>query len=242
MNGDPAGLDDWFETPLGRALLAQESAAVAEALECAFGVQCLQVGAWGPPGLFLDLARTQRRALLAERPGAGVGILARPWSLPVQSDSIDVLLLPHSLEFGADPHEMLREAGRVLRAEGCLVIVGFEPLGAWAARGRVSRSGFPPGLTRLLGERRLADWLKLLGFDVDPAQRFLFSLPFQRAQSGRMRRWADLAGSRLWPWLSGAYVLQARKRVHAVTPIRLQFRTRRAVIGGLAEPTTRVGT
>ncbi|MBS1201238.1 MAG: hypothetical protein H6R27_1916 [Proteobacteria bacterium] len=242
MNRDPVGPREWFATPLGRALLEQERDAVAEALECVFGEQCLQVGAWGPPGLFLDLARTQRRALLSAAGDAAGQVRAYPASLAIQSDSIDALLLPHTLELESDPHEVLREAQRVLRPEGCLVVLGFEPLGSWAMRGRFTRGGFPPGTARLLSERRLADWLKLLGLDVDPASRFLFTLPFARAQSGRMRRWADGAGKALGSRLSGAYVLRARKRVHAVTPIRLKYRARPAVIGGLAEPTTRVGT
>lgn len=244
MERDPDGLQDWFDSPLGRALLVQEREAMAAALECAFGVECLQVGAWGPPGHFLDLARTQRRTLLsAAGPGATRGdICAQPSSLSIQADTIDVLLLPHTLELEADPHEVLREAQRVLRPEGCLLVLGFEPLGSWAVRGRLGKEGFPPGIERLLSERRLADWLKLLGFDVDPASRYLFTLPFARAQSGRLRRWADGVGRALGSRLSGAYLLAARKRVHAVTPIRLSFRPRPAVLGGLAEPTTRVGT
>ena len=242
MTPDPASLAHWFDGPLGRALLEQERATVGHALECVFGVQCLQVGAWGAPSSFLDLARTQRRALVSVREALQPCICAQPSQLPVQSDSIDALLLQHTLEFEQHPHEVLREAQRVLRPEGCLVILGFEPLGAWALRSRLTRGGFPPGIARQLSAGRLTDWLKLLGLDVDPAQRFLFTLPFARAQSGRLQRWADGAGRALASRLSGGYVLVARKRVHAMTPIRLQFRTRPAVLGGLAEPTTRVGT
>lgn len=242
MERDPQSLPGWFETPLGCALLEQEREALAAALECVFGEQFLQVGSWGSPGLFLELARTQRRALLSPSDVPVGHIRSCPASLAIQSDSIDALLLPHTLELEPDPHEVLREAQRVLRPEGCLVVLGFEPLGSWAMRSRVARGRFLPGTARLLSERRLADWLKLLGFDVDPASRFLFTLPFVRAQSGRMRRWADGAGRALGSRLSGAYILRARKRVHAVTPIRLKFRARPAVISGLAEPTTRVGT
>jgi SAM-dependent methyltransferase len=242
MEREPESLQAWFDSPLGRALLEQEHEAMAAALECVFGVQCLQVGQWGPPGTFLDLARTQRRALLAADAGQPGSIRAQPDGLPIQADSIDALLLPHTLELEPGPHEVLREAQRVLRPEGCLVVLGFEPLGSWAIRGYLRRGGFPPGVARALSERRLADWLKLLGFDADPAQRFLFALPYYRAQSGRMRRWADRVGRALGSRLSGAYVLTARKRVHAITPIRMRFRARPPVLGGLAEPTTRVGT
>jgi len=242
MEADPAALSRWFEGPLGRALLEQERAAVGHALECVFGEQCLQVGSWGPPSSFLDLARTQRRASVSLQSDIPACIRAQPSQLPVQSDSIDALLLPHTLEFDRHPHEVLREAQRVLRPEGCLLVLGFEPLGAWALRSRLTRGGFPPGIAQLLSAGRLTDWLKLLGLDVDPAQRFLFTLPFARAQSGRLQRWADGAGRAVGSRLSGGYVLVAKKRVHAVTPIRLQFRARPAVLGGLAEPTTRVGT
>lgn len=242
MQGDLGRLFAWLEGPLGNALLAQERAAVADALERVFGVQCLQVGVWGPPGLFLDLARTQRRALLSAHGERIGGITSRPASLPIQSDSIDALILPHTLEFEGHPHEVLREAERVLAREGCLVVVGFEPLGGWALRHRVTAGGFPPCLERLLSERRLTDWLKLLGFDLDPARRFLYTLPFTRAQSGRMARWMEAAGQTIWPRLSGAYVLLARKRVYAMTPLRVRFRAPAPVLGGLAEPSTRVGT
>jgi SAM-dependent methyltransferase len=242
MQDEGSALAKWLTDPLGGALLEQERAAMAEALECVFGVQCLQVGAWGPPGLFLDLARTQRRALLAAA-GDPVGVIrSDPASLPIQSDSIDALILPHTLEFAGDPHQVLREAERVLTAEGSLVILGFEPLGSWATRHRLAGGGFPPGLARFLMERRLADWLKLLSFDVDPAIRFLYTLPLPRAQSGRAGRWAERAGRMVWPRLSGAYLLRAKKRVYSMTPLRPQFRARPAVLGGLAEPTTRVGT
>jgi SAM-dependent methyltransferase len=242
MQEDGSILTEWLAEPPGRALLQRERDAIADALECVFGVQCLQVGAWGPAGLFLDLARTQRRAWLSAGANVEGAIRSDPSSLPIQTDSIDVLILPHTLEFADDPHQVLREAQRVLTAEGTLVILGFEPLGSWALRHRVAGRNYPPGLARFLSERRLADWLRLLSFDVDPARRHLYTLPFARAQSGRLGRWAEGAGRSVWPRLSGAYLLVAKKRVFSMTPMRLKLRPAPAVIGGLAEPTTRVGT
>ncbi len=242
METDRVRLSEWLEGPLGRALLAHERAATAEALECVFGVQCLQVGAWGPAGLFLGEARTQRRVLLGAHDALAAGVRSCPSQLPIRSDSIDALLLPHTLEFEDHPHEMLREAYRVLVAEGRLVILGFEPLGGWALRHRLSGSGFPPGLGRLMSERRLADWLQLLGFEAGPARRFLYTLPIARLQASRGSASLERLGRTLWPRLSGAYLLMAIKHVRSLTPMRLQFRRAPAVLGGLAEPTSRVGT
>lgn len=243
MHIDYPGLTHWLDSPLGAALLEQERAAVGDAIECVFGLQCLQVGAWGPAGLFLDQARTQRRALLSTRGDVGAGVRTLASSLPVQSDSIDSLILPHTLEFEDNPHEVLREAERVLTGEGTLTIVGFDPFGPWAVRHRLARGGFPPGMARVLSERRVSDWLKLLGFDVDPARRFLYTLPFARTQHGRASEWMERGGRRVWPRLSGAYVLLAKKRVFRMTPLRLRYASRpRVIAGGLAEPSARVGT
>ena len=149
------------------------------------------------------------------------------------------MLLPHTLEFARDPHEVLREAARVLTGEGELVVLGFEPLGAWAVRSAFTRGGCPPGLQRTIPAARLADWLKLVGFEVAPPERYLYAPPLASRFAARARGFLERAGIRAWPRFSGAYLLHARKRVHSVTPVRLRKRLRTAVIGGLAEPAAR---
>lgn len=240
MQPDVPRLADWLADPLGVALIDQERRVVEEGLERVFGLQCLQVGAWGPPEAFLAVARTQRKALLAAGAGAGVGVRSRAASLPVRADSVDAVILPHTLEFEPDPHEVLREAERVLVGEGHLLVLGFEPLGTWSLRHELTPGGFPPGLDRVLSVRRLSDWLKLLGFEVVETRRYLYSPPFRRCQRGRVQTCLEQAGRNFWPRLSGAYLLKARKRVYAVTPLALRTRMRRTVITGLAEPATRV--
>ena len=60
--------------------------------------------------------------------GEGVGALARPDALPLATDSVDALLLPHTLELHDNPHEVLREVARVLIPEGHVVVLGFNPV------------------------------------------------------------------------------------------------------------------
>jgi SAM-dependent methyltransferase len=236
MQLDDPPIATWLAGTLGQALLEQERAVVADALEQVFGVQALQVGSWGPPGGLLEAARTQRRALLAAGPTGGAGVRSHASSLAVQADSVDALLLPHTLEFEPDPHAVLREAERVLVGEGHLIVLGFEPLGTWSLRHRVTRDGFPPGLERTLSERRLRDWLKLLAFEVLEVRRYLYAPPIPRLQSGRAHDVIERAGRRFWSRLSGAYLLKARKRVYCMTPIRMRMRMRRSVVTGLASP------
>lgn len=239
MSEPAPGLREWLAGPLGGMLLEHEQGIVAASLECAFGLHCLQVGSWGAPETFLGLARTRRAALVASTGIPGASLVCEPAALALQSDSIDVMLLPHTLEFETEPHEVLREAGRVLSGEGQLLVLGFEPLGSWSLRHAFTRGGFPPGLRRTISERRLADWLKLLGFEVGPAERFLYAPPMRSLRGSRAGGWLERAGRSVWPRLSGAYLLRARKRVYTMTPVRLRNRLRTAVIGGLAEPAAR---
>jgi SAM-dependent methyltransferase len=134
----------WFEGPLGARVLREETGLARLALDDVFGFELLQVGTWGPTRHLLEGARTQHTTLLAQELGPGVTLCAPLTSLPFPSDSIDAIFLPHTLELVEDPYAVLREAERVLCAEGCLLICGFNPWSGWGARrlfGRLLRSG-----------------------------------------------------------------------------------------------------
>ena len=182
-------------------------------------------------------------------------------SSSILSDSIDAILLPHTLELVEDPYAVLREAERVLCAEGCLMICGFNPFSGWGLRRafahHLRRSVFPPQAERLLSERRLRDWVALLGFDVDSVYGYLGLLPTK----GRPPRSGDAAAretSAAAPaaravaptppfatpraaWTAGAYMLKVRKRVKTMTLVRPRRRVRQRVLVGAAEPTSKVG-
>jgi ubiquinone/menaquinone biosynthesis C-methylase UbiE len=158
--------------------------------------------------------------------------------MAIASDSVDAVLLPHTLEHVPDPHAVLREVERIMMGEGHLIVLGFRPFSMWGTRHLFAGQGFPPGTERMLGERRVRDWLKLLGFEIVDAKRYLFTLPFGSAVPG-MQRMLETVGERAWPLFAGAYMLKARKRVYSVTPIRMRWRTRTGVVGGLVEPAAR---
>jgi SAM-dependent methyltransferase len=229
----------WLRTPLGQRVYALERKAAAEALAQVFGWQMLQIGLWGDDDGLIAEGRTQRRTVLAwhgerreSRPGT---IRSRTDALAIQSDSVDAVVLPHTLEYEPEPHEILREVGRILSGEGHLVVLGFRPLSSWGLRHLFAKDGFPPGLERLIGEGRLRDWLKLLGFEVVDARRYLFTLPWGSSVSSQS--FFERTGAHLWPLFAGGYLLKARKRVYTLTPIRPRWRLRPKVVGAL-EPTT----
>ncbi len=231
----------WQESPLGARVLRDEAALLQQALEDVFGFELLQLGAWGSDRPLLAAARTQHTTLAAPRRGPGVTLCADLDSLPFASDSIDAVLLPHTLELVEDPYAVLREAERVLCAEGCLLICGFNPFSGWGLRRRLRRSlgrpPFPPGALRLLSERRLRDWVALLGLDVESVSGYLGLLPL----AGIAPPVSDLAAAARSPLRSGAYLLKARKRVQTLTLLRPRRRLRQRVMVGAPEPTRKVG-
>ena len=235
-----AALSSWWDSPLGRALLAAESELLSEALEDVFGWELLQVGAWGNARELLAGSRTRRQSLIAAAAFArGADVIARPSLLPVIGDSIDAVLLPHTLEFAPDPYAVLREVDRVLVSEGQLLVLGFRPWSLWGMRARWSRSGFPPGMRRVLSERLLREWLVLLGFEVVAARRYLYLSPWSGGLASGEGTGRMLRAGLTYPLPGGAFLLKARKRVYALTLVRPRFREKPAVIGGLVKPTTR---
>jgi len=233
-------LSVWWQTSLGASLVSAEAELLAEALEDVFGWEMLQIGAWGPGRHLLTGSRVRRQTVLAQSAfGCGADVLGRPSQLPVTSDSVDAVLLPHTLEFEPDPYAIVREADRVLVAEGKLLVMGFRPWSAWGLRARASRDGFPPGMRRVLPERRLRDWLGVLGYEVVSDQRYLYCSPWSSGPKTGDGNGPLLRRGIVNPFPASAYLLKARKRVYTLTPIRPRFRREPAVIGGLVKPTTR---
>jgi ubiquinone/menaquinone biosynthesis C-methylase UbiE len=69
-------------------------------------------------------------------------------ALPFDSASLDLVVLPHTLELASDPHQTLREVERVLVPEGRVVIVGFNPASLWGLRQGLGRVRLGLGIGR----------------------------------------------------------------------------------------------
>ena len=207
-------------------------------LDDVFGLELLQLGNWGASRELLSASRTRRQTVIADSSDGEVDLVAQLCALPVQTASVDAVLLPHTLEFEADPHSIVREADRVLTGEGQLIVLGFRPVSLWGLRGAASREGYPAGLQQMLSLGRVRDWLGLLGYEVVVQRHYLFSRPWAE-DSTRPRR--ILRRGLFNPLPAAAWLIKARKHVYRMTPLRHRFiRERRRVFGAaLPEPTTR---
>lgn len=233
----------WLATTLGASLQQLESRVVEEALDGVFGEECLQLGLWGEARGFLKFARTQRSAVIAApdfiSDANAPSLLGELHRLPVASDSIDAVILPHTLEFSDRPHAILREVQRVLRSDGHVIVLGFKPGGLWGLRRLIPGAAMPPGLETLISDRRMSDWLQLLDMRILQTDRYFFRWPLSGTRGSGSPDW-ERRGRRWWPELAACYLLKAQKRVVALTPVRKPWLARPKVVGGLVEPTSRV--
>ncbi|MEY2855540.1 MAG: hypothetical protein RL030_2672 [Pseudomonadota bacterium] len=218
-------------------MLQGESELLRGLLDDVFGLELLQLGSWGASRELLSSSRTRHQTIVAESPGGAIDLVARLDQLPIQTASIDAVLLPHTLEFHGDPQAVVREADRVLTGEGQLIILGFRPWSLWGMRSRASREGYPQGLVDPLSARRVGDWLGLLGYELVRQRTYLYSRPW--ASSADMTR-RILRRGLFNPLPAAAWLLCARKHTYRMSPLRMRFlRERRPAIGRLPEPTTR---
>lgn len=162
-------LHQWFATPLGERLLHSEAQLMQQILPDLFGYHLLQVGHIGH-GQLLESSRIHHRCILCLHQSYAESTYAtvhgHAHELPFAHDSLDVVVLPHVLEFEANPHQILREVERTLIAEGHVVIIGFNPVSLWGLWHRfLSRRKQAPWCSQFLPVLRVKDWLTLLGFE-----------------------------------------------------------------------------
>ncbi|MDD2547610.1 MAG: methyltransferase domain-containing protein, partial [Burkholderiaceae bacterium] len=245
----------WFDSPPGRYLLAWEQLRFDEAVADLFGYQSLQLGmpcldtlrANRMPCRWLALGQEAASAEVLRGPSSvpdwqgaefmgalpRLALLAESVALPFADRSLDLLVLPHALEFSPDPHATLREVERVLVPEGRVVISGLNPLSLWGLcqwrahwAHRWGRGpSYVPHAAEFIGYRRLRDWLRLLNFEVESA-RFGCYRPALRSQDWLERfGWMDRLGAQWWPVFGAAYFVVAIKRVHGMRLMEPSWRT-----------------
>ena len=266
MKSEIIGFTDWLKTPPGAYLLNWERTQFDQTVSDIFGYHALQLGlpeldallVNRMPHKWLALEGAPRRSTAlsdeaaaakatayasdetasAARSSRKVAFLTDSGALPFPESSLDLVLLPHTLELGADPHATLREVQRVLVPEGRVVISGFNPVSLWGLGRRHYRSPsagtvqppYLPGTREFIGYWRLRDWLRLLNFEVESASFGCYRPAFGSQKWLDRFHWMDAAGERWWPIFGAAYFLSAVKRVHGVRLLEPGWKTRKVPV------------
>lgn len=202
----------WFQRGFGRWVSREEARLCQETLHEVFGVLGVQLGGYQS---LLAASPVRHKIILTRQ----AGDMVADWrELPLESDSLDLLVLVHALEASQEPHAVLREAVRVLRPEGRLIIIGFNRFSL------LSCSGAAPWRKNWLSVGRINDWLTLLEMQPIGGAYAVFLPPFQSALKKRWRlRWLELAGRRWWPLAGGIFALHAVKRRYHLRLVKPPF-------------------
>jgi SAM-dependent methyltransferase len=156
-------------------------------------------------------------------------LLCLPEFLPFADKSMDIVIAPHVLENSDNPHQTLREIERILIPEGFLILSGINARSLW-------RFQKLPWHRHLMSLARLKDWLKLMNFECIQGKITAYVPPFASEKMIRRLAFLDRAGDRWWPLQGGLYCLVVKKRIPAMTPIRLASRWRAVPAAGKLVP------
>ena len=220
-------LESWYQTPAGGYLYEQEQRITWQLLEPLWGHRLLQLGGSGDQVLAQHRLNLQR-IHAAPTKGVAGDVCSELDQLPFPSASIDILIVFHAIEFAGNPHQLLREAYRVLAPRGELILLGFNPRSLFGLLSLMFRYGRGRlwGRVRPLSKRRLRDWLRLLGMSVKSVKHSFCAPPWGEGRLQRtLYRAAGYATRKNWPF-GGVYILHARKDLTALTPDRVRWNQR----------------
>lgn len=215
---------DWLNSTIGQYLMAKEQVLYDNAVVDLFGFNALQMG-----GAHMGLLRSSRipnryRASEFVRDTPDNHLYCNDDFLPIADGSLDLLLLPHRLEFSERPHQTLREAARVMMPDGHLLISGFNPLSLWGLESSISkllkRKPNYPWHGNFIGLTRVKDWLSLLGFEVMSVDLGCHMPPFEQAHWYKKFECWDEFSERYCAFIGGIYFIVAKKRVLGMTPLK----------------------
>jgi SAM-dependent methyltransferase len=205
----------WLNSTLGQYMLEREQAMYNETVGDIFGFHALQLGL-----LPLEALKNSRIPHLMRVGNCEGDANCESDYLPFAENSIDLLCLPHVLEFSRNPHQTLREAERVLVPEGHLIITGFNPISAWGVKQTLSRDNTYPWHGHFFTLSRIKDWLALLGLEFVNGQMNAYELPINDEKWLKRFAFMDKTGDKWWPMMGGIYFIVAKKRVVNMTLLK----------------------
>lgn len=226
MTMSKLSFSDFLNTSPGILLKEWEKERFDALVSDAFGFDALQVG-----GIEIDALEANRipnkwrlfeKTPLEMECTEGSFVQGLSEELPFDSDSMDLVVLPHTIDMSREPQKVLREAVRVLRPEGRIVCASFNSMGAWWMKQKFVALGLPPYLPSQVVPvplHQMKDWMQLLGLEIDSGFFGVYQPAFRRLSRLRRWSWINKAGDRWAPQFSNLVVLSAVKRVGRPTQL-----------------------
>ena len=166
-------LNDFYKTSLGNSFLNIEKKFIDDSIDDVFGFYAIQVGACSHD--FLNSNRIKNKFVVDK---FSSDIIAESYSLPLESDSVDLLVAPHILDFSIYPQDSLREIIRVIKPGGHLVITLFNYHSLFSIF-NFFRSNYYKTINNKNTLSKIKDWLNLLNVKIVSSKLGFFNLPVE---------------------------------------------------------------
>ncbi|MDT8428585.1 MAG: class I SAM-dependent methyltransferase [Pseudomonadales bacterium] len=209
----------WFSSELGQTLYAAEKNQLDPLLARSFGYHILQISCSAEIDLIAESPAGHKLKFAPKYIPGQKQAVALAEALPLESDSVDTVVLHHALDFTPDKHRLLREATRVIIPGGKLLIVGFNPFSLWGGAKLIRWHRAPPWNARFVPGSRVSDWLELLEFRVDQITHGGYLLPLNYRRLLRYADFLERTGQRMSNPLGAFYVITAYKERVPITPV-----------------------
>jgi SAM-dependent methyltransferase len=225
-------LEFWFQSALGRNLLANQRIVIDKKIHRLFGFHQAEIGVSHrvPVGNPSSLGHKFYVLPTWEPDLPKNSIISSSGEIALDHDIVDLVILHHTLDFSPDPHQTLREAARILKSSGNLLIIGFNPFSLWGLKRLLSTRKKAPWNMRFITGSRVEDWLNLLDFSVSGVETHFYGLPFN--QPGLMKRsiWLNNVLNEKVP-LGAYYTILAQKQSGARIKALPKWRDKTNVVG-----------
>lgn len=233
MHNDVVDLREFYLSPSGQAVRRLLRARLREiwpnlrgekVVALGYGVQLLRP--------FIGEAESLTAMMPAEqgvaywpREGPNVSCLVDSRNLPLHDHSVDRLILMHALEGESDPHALLREAWRVLKSNGRMLLIVTNRRGLWAHSDRT-----PFGTGQPYSGFQIKDQLREQGFLVDRLWNALYMPPTSSRLVISLADGFEKYGPKLFPGLGGLLMVEAGKQLYAPLAAKSRFAPQRLVL------------
>jgi SAM-dependent methyltransferase len=226
---DAAG---FYATPLGRLTAELLRKKLSTLWPSCANLSILGLGFTGP---YLTLWRDQARCLAVSPTAMGPAVwpagqpslacVAEEEALPFPDLSFDRILIVHGLEQAENTRRALREAWRLLKDDGRLIVIAPNRRGLWAYM-----ESTPFGHGQPYSENQLSRLLGSLFFHVESQHAALFAPPVDWRATRRLFNICEKAGHALTPQLAGLTIAEATKDIHGLIPARARTSGRRVLV------------
>ncbi len=225
----------WYKTEEGQRFCQRTNAALATTIESIFGYNAAQLTLDTPA--VLQNSPINYKIQACQETGT---VVCDGSSLPFESESLDLIVLAHSLECANDPHAVLREVERVLVGEGSLIIIGLSPLSLSYAMTKLKE--IKSSMHRYTS-RRVCEWLDVLGFETSGGSKIPIET-FDPVHEKHAVSYRNQALNLFARSIKGrGYCIHAKKRITRITPIAPSwYRKPKLIYSSDTEPVSNAST